>query len=133
MKLLVSAMLCSTCLAAPALAQAAAGAAAQEEMIVVTGSRIKRSIQDSPVPLTIISTDDLRREGIVSPEQFISYLTSNGNGLDNLASNADVVSGAARGNNGASSANLRGQGAAATLVLLNGRRVPAHGLNGADG
>ena len=78
MKLLVSAMLCSTCLAAPAFAQAAAGVAAQEEMIVVTGSRIKRSIQDSPVPLTIISTDDLRREGIVSPEQFISYLTSNG-------------------------------------------------------
>ena len=130
MKILVSAMLCSTCLAAPAFAQAAASTAAQEEMIVVTGSRIKRSIQESPVPLTIITTDDLRREGIVSPEQFLSYLTSNGNGLDNLASNADVVSGAARGNNGASSANLRGQGAAATLVLLNGRRVPAHGLNG---
>ncbi len=30
----------------------------------------------------------------------------------------------------ASSANLRNQGAAGTLVLLNGRRVPAHGLNG---
>ena len=53
-------------------------------------------------------------------------LTSNGNGLDNLASNADVVAGAARGNNGASSANLRGQGAAATLILLNGRRVATH-------
>ena len=48
----------------------------------------------------------------------------------NLASNADVVSGQARGNNGATSANLRGQGAAATLVLLNGRRIAAHGLNG---
>ncbi|HYD83763.1 MAG TPA: TonB-dependent receptor plug domain-containing protein, partial [Opitutus sp.] len=54
----------------------------------------------------------------------------NGNGLDNLASNADVVAGAARGNNGATSANLRGQGANATLVLLNGRRIASHGLNG---
>jgi iron complex outermembrane receptor protein len=60
----------------------------------------------------------------------ISSLSVNGNGLDNLASNADVVSGAARGNNGATAANLRGQGAASTLVLLNGRRVAAHGLNG---
>ncbi len=39
-------------------------------------------------------------------------------------------SGAARGTNGLSSANLRGQGSASTLVLLNGRRVAAHGLQG---
>jgi iron complex outermembrane receptor protein len=62
---------------------------------------------------TVITTEDLRREGINSPEQLISYLVSNGNGLDNLAGNADVVTGAQRGNNGASSANLRGQGSAA--------------------
>ena len=49
---------------------------------------------------------------------------------DNLASNSDVVSGAQRGTNGLSAANLRGQGNAATLVLLNGRRVAAHGLSG---
>ena len=136
MKRLVLALLGCTGLAAPAFAQeappasSAVNAAAENELIIVTGSRIKRSIADSPVPLTIITTDDLRREGISTPEQFISFLTSNGNGLDNLASNADVVSGAARGNNGASAANLRGQGASATLILLNGRRVPAHGLNG---
>lgn len=125
--------LATTALVAPAqsvLAQGAPGATADSEMIIVTGSRIKRRVEDSPVPLTVITTDDLRRESVSSPEQFISLLTSNGNGLDNLASNADVVAGAARGNNGASSANLRGQGAAATLILLNGRRVPAHGLNG---
>ncbi|MCG2842514.1 TonB-dependent receptor [Sandaracinobacter sp. RS1-74] len=138
MKRLVVALLGCTGLAAPVFAQASSvdtasvgtGASADNELIIVTGSRIKRSIADSPVPLTIVTTDDLRREGINSPEQFISFLTSNGNGLDNLSSNADVVAGAARGNNGASAANLRGQGASATLILLNGRRVPAHGLNG---
>jgi iron complex outermembrane receptor protein len=132
MKKLVLAMLGSTCLAAPALAQNAPAAQGAEEAtpIIVTGSRIKRNVQDSPLPLQIFTQEDLRRDSVNSPEQFIALLTSNGNGLDNLASNADVTAGAARGNNGASSANLRNQGAAATLVLLNGRRVPAHGLNG---
>ena len=58
------------------------------------------------------------------------FLPSNASGADNLASNADVVSGAQRGTNGLSSANLRGQGNASTLVLLNNRRVAAHGLQG---
>jgi iron complex outermembrane recepter protein len=128
----------STFLVTPAFAQTQSDQApettetASEEgkAIVVTGSRIKRDPNDSPLPLQIISNEDFKREGISSPEQLISFLSTNGNGLDNLASNADVVGGAQRGNNGASSANLRGQGAAGTLVLLNGRRVAAHGLNG---
>ena len=72
----------------------------------------------------------MQRNGISSPEQLISFLSTNGSGADNLASNADVTSGAQRGTNGLSAANLRGQGSAATLVLLNGRRVAAHGLSG---
>jgi iron complex outermembrane receptor protein len=120
--------------AASAAAQQAASTAAPDtsklETVIVTGSSIRRQVTESAVPLQVITTEDLRREGINSPEQLISYLVSNGNGLDNLAGNADVVTGAQRGNNGASSANLRGQGSAATLVLLNGRRVAAHGLNG---
>ena len=99
--------------------------------ILVTGSRIKQDPNKSALPLQIISTADLSREGISSPEQLISFLASNGSGADNLASNSDVVSGAGRGANGLSAANLRGQGPSSTLVLLNGRRVAAHGLSGA--
>ena len=98
--------------------------------IIVTGSRIKQDPNNSALPLQIITTKDFAREGISSPEQLISFLAVNGNGADNLASNSDVVSGAARGTNGLSAANLRGQGSASTLVLLNGRRVAAHGLQG---
>ena len=130
MKNLLVAFLGTTILAAPAFAQAPSSATDENEAIVVTGSRIKRVVQDSPLPLQIFTVQDLKRDSISTPEQFIASLTANGTGLDNLASNADVVDGAARGNNGASSANLRGQGASATLILLNGRRVPAHGLNG---
>ena len=98
--------------------------------ILVTGSRIKQDPNNSALPLQIITNAELERNGISSPEQLIQFLSTNGSGADNLASNADVTSGAQRGTNGLSAANLRGQGSAATLVLLNGRRVAAHGLSG---
>ncbi|MBA2636223.1 MAG: TonB-dependent receptor, partial [Sphingomonas sp.] len=101
-----------------------------EGEIVVTGSRIKRDPNDSALPLQIITTQELQRNGISTPEQLLGFLTTNGSAADNLASNADVVSGQQRGNNGASFANLRGQGPGATLILLHGRRVAAHGLQG---
>ncbi len=98
--------------------------------ILVTGSRIKQDPTKSALPLQVITTQELQRNGISNPEQLIMYLSTNGSGADNLASNGDVTSGAQRGTNGLSAANLRGQGSAATLVLLNGRRVAAHGLTG---
>ena len=118
----------STEIASDGSDQADSGSSGKD--IVVTGSRIKQDPVNSALPLKIFTTDDLTREGINSPEQLISYLASNGNGADNLASNSDVTSGAQRGTNGLSAANLRGQGSASTLVLLNGRRVAAHGLTG---
>jgi len=98
--------------------------------VFVTGSRLRQDPNNSALPLQIITNQEIQRNGISSPEQLISYLPSNGTGADNLASNSDVVSGAQRGTNGLSSANLRGQGSASTLVLLNGRRIAAHGLQG---
>ncbi|MEA3065018.1 MAG: iron complex outerrane recepter protein [Sphingomonadales bacterium] len=101
-----------------------------ENEILVTGSRIKQNPNNSALPLQIVTTQEIQRNGINSPEQLLMHLPTNATGPENLASNADVVSGAQRGTNGLSSANLRGQGNAATLVLLNGRRVAAHGLSG---
>ncbi|WP_213981366.1 TonB-dependent receptor [Sphingomonas sp. dw_22] len=103
---------------------------AKSNEILVTGSRIKQDPNNSALPLQVITTQELSRNGISSPEQLVMFLSTNGSGADNLASNADVTSGAQRGTNGLSAANLRGQGSAATLVLLNGRRVAAHGLTG---
>lgn len=102
------------------------------ETIVVTGSSIKRKVLDSALPLQIITQEELKREGISSAEQMTMLLTANGTGTDNLASQTDVsASGSpSRGFNGASTANLRGQGSNATLILLNGRRIASHGLKG---
>ncbi len=100
------------------------------QRVEITGSSIKRIAKEGALPLEIISAKQIEAQGIVSAEQLIATLNINGNGSDNLASNADVTSGAQRGNNGASSANLRGQGADSTLVLLNGRRIATHGMKG---
>ena len=98
--------------------------------IIVTGSRIRRDPNESALPLQIVTNRELERNAISSPEQLVGYLSTSGTAGDNLASNVDVVAGQQRGNNGASFANLRGQGSGATLVLLNSRRVAAHGLQG---
>jgi iron complex outermembrane receptor protein len=112
-------------------APAAPAANEAEETIVVTGSRIKRKALDSSVPLEVFTQQDLQRNAISSPEQFIATLNTNGNSADNLASQADVgVEPDQRNVNGFSGANLRGQGTASTLVLINGRRVATHGLSG---
>jgi iron complex outermembrane receptor protein len=112
------------------LGMASHALAQEQQRVVITGSSIKRIADESALPLQVISRVEMERQGIVNAEQLIATLSINANGLDNLASNADVVSGQSRGNNGSTSANLRNQGANATLILLNGRRIAAHGLNG---
>ncbi len=100
------------------------------ERIEVTGSSIKRTSLEGDLPLTVISRAEIDAAGITSAEQLLLQLNIASNSNDNLASNAGIVGGEERGNNGASSANLRQQGAGSTLVLLNGRRIATHGLQG---
>ena len=77
-----------------------------DQRVTITGSSIKRIQAEGALPVQTLTRGDLEKQGITSAEQLISVLSVNGNGLDNLASNADVVSGQSRGNNGATSANL---------------------------
>ena len=100
------------------------------DQVTVTGSRIKRAEAEESLPITSFTKEEIDQQGITSAEQLLSYLNIAGNGSDNLSSNAGIVNEEQRGNNGVSGANLRGQGADATLVLLNGRRVATHGLKG---
>ena len=132
--------LCIALLAAmamPALAQQAGGgqeAPTQSvrtlDQVRVTGSRIKRTDVEAALPVTIIQKAELDAQGITSAEQLLQQLNVASSGPDSLAANSGVAPPGTRGNNGVSGANLRGQGADATLVLLNGRRVAAHGLAG---
>ncbi len=101
------------------------------QRVEITGSAIKRIQTEGALPLQTITRQDIERAGIVSAEQLLARITANGTGADNLSSNVGIQLGTTdRNNNGNSSANLRGLGSSSTLVLLNGRRIPAHGAKG---
>ncbi|RZA21029.1 MAG: TonB-dependent receptor [Lysobacteraceae bacterium] len=124
-------------LAAPVAAQAQQAGATPAtptvktlDQVTVTGSRIKRTDVEAALPVTIIQKAEIEAQGITSAEQLLQQLNVASNGPDSLAANSGIAPPGTRGNNGVSGANLRGQGADATLVLLNGRRVATHGLAG---
>ncbi len=101
------------------------------DRVEVTGSSIKRAQDEGALPIQVITGADIIRSGITSAEQLVATITANGTGADNMSSNVGIQLGSTdRNNNGVAAANLRGLGAASTLVLLNGRRVS---LNGAKG
>jgi iron complex outermembrane receptor protein len=117
-------------LASHALAQQAT------QRVEITGSSIKRVQAEGALPVQVIRAADLEKAGISNAEQLVAILPSSGNGVDNMVSNqgGDFLNSllfSGRGaNNGSTGVSLRGLGAQNTLVLLNGRRVAAHGLNG---
>lgn len=114
-------------MAAPALAQIAdppnsRSAAADpdpESEIVVTGSFIRGSRRDAAMPVDVFTAEDLNRQGITSPLEFIKQLPSVGATLGD----SNQYSTASQGFQGNGSLNLRGLGPTRTLVLFNGRRT----------
>jgi len=90
--------------------------------VLVTGTHI-RGVTDSASPVLIYTRDDIDAAGTITVQQFLQTLPQNFGG----ASENTIGSIAARGrtNNSVngSAPNLRGLGAEATLVLVNGHRV----------
>lgn len=105
-----------------------------KERIEITGSNIKRVQTEGALPLQVITRDEIDRAGIFSAEELMTFISANGNGVDNLSSKT-LIAGPTdvenRNSTSNSSANLRGLGAGSTLVLLNGRRVALHGMKSA--
>ena len=100
--------------------------AASEGTIVVTGSRIRRPNDESVVPVTSISGDQLFQQGDTNIGDAL-------NDLPQLRSTfAQQNPGLGVGIAGLNLLDLRGLGTSRTLVLVNGRRhVPADILNNA--
>ncbi|WP_115718042.1 TonB-dependent receptor [Gallaecimonas mangrovi] len=92
------------------------------ERIEVTGSRIKRVDMETTSPVTIISAADIQMSG----------QTSVGDVLNNVSANSfgswKGKSGYGSGYSATNNVDLRGLGA--TLVLLDGRRLPSTGGSG---
>jgi iron complex outermembrane receptor protein len=99
----------------PAYAQDETDELAVQEKITVTGSRIKRADYEGPLPVTVITREDIDASGEISVAEVLRTQTFNtfGSGKQqsgSLGGNANTVS-------------MRGLGPWYTLVLVNGRRM----------
>jgi len=98
--------------------EAAADDAPQIEEVLVTGSNIRRMINDGVVPVSVIGEEAMEVRSALLPVDLLSSLPS----VVNLPENETRLgSSGARGDN--ANVNLRSMGATATLVLVNGRRM----------
>jgi outer membrane receptor protein involved in Fe transport len=93
-------------------------AAEEIEKIEVTGSRIKQVDLENSSPVTVITAADISLSGEPTVADVLNNLSANAFG------SWTGVSGYGAGQAAASNINLRGLGSDATLVLLDGRRMP---------
>lgn len=84
--------------------------------VTVTGSAIAGTPEDAALPVDVLSAADLRLEGNPTLTELIRNLGVS-SGID-----GETNQFASNGLEGTSNINLRGLGAARTLVLINGRR-----------
>jgi iron complex outermembrane receptor protein len=88
--------------------------------ITVTGTHI-RGTTNSPSPVLVFTRDDIDAAGVNTIQQFLQSLPQN---LGSVSENTiGLVAGKATNSDSGSAPNLRGLGAGATLVLINGHRV----------
>ena len=98
-------------------AQAEDAADAQVEEIVVTGSYIKGTPEDAPLPVTTLTRDELANEGAPTVLDLIKHLSFS-QGADGETDQFQAGAGADR-----ATVNIRGLGPSRSLVLINGRRT----------
>jgi len=101
---------------APVSAAAAAAAApAEVSEVVVTGSYIAGTPKNTALPVDVVSTANLEKQGSPTALQMVKTLTASTSGIGE--------SNRYNGGAGTASINLRGFGSSRTLTLMNGRRL----------
>lgn len=102
-------------------APAANGEATNLDKVVVTGSRIKKSEIEGPSPVTVVTAEDIEKQGYSTVYDALNALTQNTASVQNeLNQNGFTPN--------ASFLNLRGLGPGYSLVLINGRRAADYPL-----
>ncbi len=113
----VAVMTCAGVWAGSAAAQSGVSNAPSEiEEVVVTGSYIAGTPQNSALPVSVINAEELAKQGSPTVVQIIKALPAAAGSIGE----ANRFLGASAG---IATVNLRGFGAARTLVLFNGRRL----------
>ncbi len=109
--------------AMPAMAQDSGSdlpaAASGDEVIVITGSRLSRDLNEvAASPVTAVSLEDIQRSGVVDVSEALRELPA----LSFSTTIADSLDGLGEARLGVASLNLRGLGSNRTLVLVDGKR-----------
>jgi outer membrane receptor protein involved in Fe transport len=105
-----------------------AGASAEVAPLLVTGTQIRRAQTISP--LISISRDAMDQSGQATVADMLQALPQNFGGVATPASEVLGTDRIGTNDTGAAGVNLRGLGATATLVLVNGRRMAGSGIQG---
>ncbi len=108
-------------LAMMAAPMAFAQTAEKGERIEVTGTRIPSPNIESTSPIAVIGAEDIKFEGVRNVENLLNNLPQV------FAAQGSSIS---NGSSGTATVNLRGLGSNRTLVLVNGKRMPAGSPNG---
>ena len=95
------------------------------DRVEVTGSRIRRVDAEGPVPIEVVSKQQIERAGYQSTEQLLNALSS-----ISTIGGTQLSTGAGSSSFGISTVSLRGLGSDRTLVLVNGRRLAAQAGGG---
>jgi len=114
---LSSAILAAATATAPQVLFAAEESAIEE--VAVVGSRIQRNAEfETATPIQVMDREALEKAGYTNLQQMFEKNPAAGNGtFSTRGNNQDSTA------NGAAAVSLRGMGADATLVLVNGKRV----------
>lgn len=86
------------------------------QRVEITGTRLPSLSLEGPSPVTVITAQDIRTDGLAKTEDLLNNMPQVFAAQGSNASN---------GASGTAQVSLRGLGAARTLVLVNGRRLPA--------
>jgi iron complex outermembrane recepter protein len=114
--LVVATSIALTLMMAQAHAQTTAAQPEKIEKIEVTGSRVPSISIEGASPITVVDAQTIKADGLRSVESLL-------NNLPQVV--ADFGGNISNGATGTASVNLRGLGPNRTLVLVNGRRLPA--------
>ena len=98
-----------------------------DELVVVTGSRLKRDTYSSIAPLQIITAEVSREAGLLDAGDILRESTATGGNQVDLTFQGYVLDNGP----GATEVSLRGLGGNRTLLLINGRRMAPSGIEGA--
>ncbi len=104
-------------------AEASAGSTPPVNEIVVTGTHIIGTAENTALPVTVLSADTLQKQGAPSIVELIKDLPES-SGVLGESNQFTAGPGRGQGAYGESNINLRGLGSERTLVLFNGHRLP---------